>query len=232
MPRSSSAFCSWPKSAKAQRSTSCGSPFSPVLSPISSRPWSISSSSSSSWSMPAGFRRKTPICLNRKPTLPVLPRLPPPLLKWVRTLATVRVGLSVAVSTMTRDAVRRVALVEDLLVVRRVLARGALDRRLDLVLRHVDRARVLDRRAAARDWTSGSGPPALTAMVISLPIRANGFAMRSQRANIVCFLVSKMRPMRACCPGACQTSSCAAAAMAGSVTSGAGSERSAVGPTA
>ena len=38
MPRSSSAFCSWPKSAKLQRMTSCGSPFSPVLSPISSRP--------------------------------------------------------------------------------------------------------------------------------------------------------------------------------------------------
>src|SRR6185503_19340122 len=42
---------------------------------------------------------------------------------------------------------------------------------------------------------TGSDPPALTAMVISLPIRANCFAIRSQRANIVCCLVSKMRPM-------------------------------------
>ena len=43
----------------------------------------------------------TPMRLNRKATLPVLPMLPPPLLKCVRTLATVRVGLSVAVSTST-----------------------------------------------------------------------------------------------------------------------------------
>jgi hypothetical protein len=28
-----------------------------------------------------------------------------------------------------------------------------------------------------------------------LPIRAKAFAILSQRANIVCFLVSKMRPM-------------------------------------
>ena len=39
----------------AQRITSCGSPFSPVLSPISSRPWSIRYSSRSSWSMPGGI---------------------------------------------------------------------------------------------------------------------------------------------------------------------------------
>ena len=37
-PRASSASCRWPKSAKAPRITSCGSPFSPLLSPISSRP--------------------------------------------------------------------------------------------------------------------------------------------------------------------------------------------------
>ena len=41
MPRSSSAFCIVPKSSKAQRATICGSPFSPVDSPISSSPWSI-----------------------------------------------------------------------------------------------------------------------------------------------------------------------------------------------
>src|SRR6202158_5840041 len=39
------------------------------------------------------------------------------------------------------------------------------------------------------------GPPPCAAMVMSLPSRANCFAIRSQRANIVCFLVSKMRPM-------------------------------------
>src|SRR4029079_2531195 len=41
----------------------------------------------------------------------------------------------------------------------------------------------------------GSEPPDLTAMVMSLLIFANCFAMRFQRANIVCFLTSKMRPM-------------------------------------
>src|ERR1700749_663144 len=42
---------------------------------------------------------------------------------------------------------------------------------------------------------AGSGPPALTAMAISFPIRENCFAIRSQRANIVDFLTSKMRPI-------------------------------------
>jgi len=59
-----------------------------------------------------------------------------------------------------RDAVRRVALVEDLLVVGRVLARSLLDRRFDLVLRHVDRAGVLD-RAAQRRVGLGVGTPGL-----------------------------------------------------------------------
>src|SRR5215470_15911039 len=45
----------------------------------------------------------------------------------------------------------------------------------------------------------GSGPPALTAMVMSLAMRANCFAMRFHRANIVCFLTSKMRPMGPWC---------------------------------
>src|SRR5687767_15674906 len=55
------------------------------------------------------------------------------------------------------------------------------------------RAFCIARRSARLD--SGSGPPALTAIVISLPMRANCFEMRSQRANIVCLRVSKMRPM-------------------------------------
>src|ERR1700730_7012212 len=42
---------------------------------------------------------------------------------------------------------------------------------------------------------AGSVPPAFTAMVMSLAIRANCFAMRFHRANIVCFLTSNMRPM-------------------------------------
>src|SRR5256886_11732941 len=42
---------------------------------------------------------------------------------------------------------------------------------------------------------AGSVPPAFTAMVMSFAMRANCFAMRFHRANIVCFLTSKMRPM-------------------------------------
>ena len=57
------------------------------------------------------------------------------------------------------DAVRCITLVKDLLEIRGVLAGGALDRRVDLVLRHVDRARVLDnspqRRIAVRVGTAG-----------------------------------------------------------------------------
>src|SRR5262245_10875118 len=50
---------------------------------------------------------------------------------------------------------------------------------------------------------SGFGPAALTAIVISFPIRVKAFAIRSQRANIVDFRVSKMRPIegRQCCSG-------------------------------
>jgi hypothetical protein len=44
-------------------------------------------------------------------------------------------------------------------------------------------------------FESGLGPPFFTAMVISLPMRANILDMRSQRANIVALRVSKMRPM-------------------------------------
>ena len=51
--------------------------------------------------MPSGSSLNTPMRLNRKLTLPLLARLPPNLLKTLRTLATVRVGLSVAVSTST-----------------------------------------------------------------------------------------------------------------------------------
>src|ERR1044072_1434877 len=46
------------------------------------------------------------------------------------------------------------------------------------------------------EFEVGSGPADLTAIVMSLPIRANCFAMRFQRANIACFLTSKMRPMK------------------------------------
>ena len=42
---------------------------------------------------------------------------------------------------------------------------------------------------------SGFGPPALTAIVISLPMRANALDILSQRANIVALRVSKMRPI-------------------------------------
>ena len=49
-----------------------------------------------------------------------------------------------------RDAVRRVALIDDLFVGRRVLARGALDGGLDLVLGHVEVAAVLNRAPQRR----------------------------------------------------------------------------------
>jgi hypothetical protein len=70
---------------------------------ISCRPWSMSSSSSSSrFTLGSGMgRRKTPMRSNRNATLPVLPMLPPCALKCMRTLATVRTMLSVAVSTST-----------------------------------------------------------------------------------------------------------------------------------
>src|SRR5579863_9655825 len=47
---------------------------------------------------------------------------------------------------------------------------------------------------------AGSEPPDFTAMVMSLAMRANCFAMRFQRANIVCLRTSKMRPTQAWCP--------------------------------
>src|SRR5579859_3007600 len=46
---------------------------------------------------------------------------------------------------------------------------------------------------------AGSAPPDLTAMVMSFAMRANCFAMRFHRANIVCLRTSKMRPMRRYC---------------------------------
>jgi hypothetical protein len=55
------------------------------------------------------------------------------------------------------------------------------------------RAFCMTRRKAG--FEEGSGPPDLTAMVMSFAIRANCFAMRFHRANIVCFLTSNMRPM-------------------------------------
>src|SRR6185369_5625893 len=56
-----------------------------------------------------------------------------------------------------------------------------------------DRAFWITRRSEGFD--SGFGPPFFTAIVISLPMRANALDMRSQRANIVALRVSKMRPM-------------------------------------
>ena len=68
----------------------------------------------------------------------------------LRTLPTVRVGLSVAVSTSRAHAMRRVALVQDFRVVGRILARGAADGRIRLVLRHVDGAGILQHAAQRR----------------------------------------------------------------------------------
>src|SRR5258705_8991765 len=57
----------------------------------------------------------------------------------------------------------------------------------------IDRPFRIARRSAG--LPSGFGPAALTAIVISLPTRANALDIRSQRANIVALRVSKMRPM-------------------------------------
>src|SRR6185295_14573108 len=51
------------------------------------------------------------------------------------------------------------------------------------------------RRSAGLELTSL--PPALTAMLMSFATRANCFAMRSHRANIVCLRTSNMRPIGA-----------------------------------
>src|SRR5262245_30435463 len=56
------------------------------------------------------------------------------------------------------------------------------------------RAFWIARRSAG--LASGLVPPVRTAIAISLPMRWNCFAMRSQRANMVCLRTSKMRPMR------------------------------------
>src|SRR5579863_6228632 len=44
-------------------------------------------------------------------------------------------------------------------------------------------------------FEAGSAPPALTAMLMSLAMRAKPLAMRFQRANMACLRTSKMRPM-------------------------------------
>src|SRR5829696_6683837 len=49
------------------------------------------------------------------------------------------------------------------------------------------------RRSAA--LVSGLGPPAFTAIAMSLLMRVKTFAIRFHRANIVALRVSKMRPM-------------------------------------
>src|SRR5688572_22658070 len=55
------------------------------------------------------------------------------------------------------------------------------------------RAFWITRRSAG--LLSGIGPPAFTAIAMSLPMRANCFAIRSQRRNMVALRVSKMRPI-------------------------------------
>ena len=55
------------------------------------------------------------------------------------------------------------------------------------------RAFWITRRSAG--FEAGSGPPAFTAIAMSLAMRVNCFAIRFQRANIACLRTSKMRPM-------------------------------------
>ena len=58
-------------------------------------------------------------------------------------------------------------------------------------------ARAFCRVRRRAGLVSGLGPPAFTAMAMSLLMRVKAFAMRFQRANIVALRVSKMRPMSA-----------------------------------
>ena len=95
-----------------------------------------------------------------------------------------------------RDAVRAVAFIDHDVVVGGALAAGLGDRGRDPIFRHVDGACVLE-RAAQRRVAVGAGPPALTAIAMSLPIFVNCFATRSIRAKIVCLRFSNARPMRA-----------------------------------
>ena len=144
MPRASSASCSLPKSLKAQRITSCGSPFSPVLSPISSRPWSMRSSSSSSWSLTrGGIEAEHAHFLEQEADAAGGAEIAAVLGEDVAHAADGAGRVVGGGFDQQGHAVRRVALVEDLLVIGRLLARGAPDRRVGLVLRHVDGARVL-----------------------------------------------------------------------------------------
>ena len=159
-PLASMAACSWPKSLKAQRMTICFSPFSPVPSPISSRPWSMSSSSSASRSSPSGCEPEHAHALEQEGDAAGGAQVAAVLLE---VHAHVGDGAHDVVGGglhQHRDAVRRVALVEDDLVVGRRLAAGALDGGLDLVLGHVRGAGVLE-RAAQRRVGVGVGPAGL-----------------------------------------------------------------------
>src|SRR5947208_1229885 len=84
---------------------------------------------------------------------------------------------------------------------RLALLAGALAHLVQAMVDEVELQIVLvDPRRAGCD--AGSARPAFTAMVRSLAMRANCFAMRFQRANIVALRTSKMRPMPAWCTNA------------------------------
>src|SRR5256884_9810627 len=86
------------------------------------------------------------------------------------------------------------------------------------------RAFWMVRRSVGFD--AGSAPPAFTAMVRSLAMRANCFAMRFQRANIVALRTSKMRPM----PAWCTNAGARAKAPRGGESTGGCAEERAFGP--
>jgi hypothetical protein len=84
--------------------------------------------------MPSGFSLKTPIFLNWKLTLPLLPRVPWPFVKCVFDVGD---GADVVIGGGFDEegyAVGGISFVEDLFVVGRILALGTLDGRFDAVL--------------------------------------------------------------------------------------------------
>ena len=116
----------------------------------SSAPASSAASISLSSGVP-GANRNWPTWSNMNATEPSVPMLPPNFENAWRTSATVRIRLSVMRIDDDGRAADAVAFVADFLVVRAIdAARAALDRAVDVVLRHVGVVRLVDGEAQAR----------------------------------------------------------------------------------
>ena len=161
----------------------------------SSTPKSIISRMKSSMSMSALFLKvKTHLWSKRKDREPVVPMLPLNLLKIERTSATVRVVLSVSVSTNTATPwgpyPSYVTLLYSLwslpmafLIARSMLSFGMFSRL---------HTAITERSVGL---FSGSGPPAFTAMAICLPRRVKVLAMWPHLFIFAALRYSNARPI-------------------------------------